>query len=408
MWRHASPRKPTPDSCKRLQASFQGTCRERLKRVKNYCDRRGDYTNSIVDDSETGSGNDSIVNVFSYRHRHTVLMYCSVHKVASTFWVRVFRYLHNDTSMGHVMSPDHVSKYEAHLAPFKASRPLALAYVTRTLRPEDEDFRFLFTREPYHRLWAVYVDKFVLPDYYFWTVHALAIKDMGHVDSDAKSSRQQFTLCLEITFEEFVRYVIQDESSPLAPMDDHLLPITRTCDPCTFQPHFIGRVENMTEDSAALLERLGLGHVSPKKNFKERALHHIRTVTEFVYDTVIERGHLRHCVSEDNLQARLLRGFILGGYLPPEDAEVRRTSVGTSLSALLKMMEELFLGHDRTETEVLAQRERFFVNAYDALPSDLLPEIRDYYRQDFEAFGYDPEPQMLFKRLLEEQHGAEY
>ena len=412
LWHDRQPRRRTDsvsEDCQQLKGlSAQRTCSQRLRHVRDYCSKREAEEAENGAFSDLGEGgdvgdvngrpsiNDSVVDVFSYRRGKTMVMYCSVHKVASTYWLRLFRFLHNDTNTGPVASPEAVSKYKVHLTAFKESRPLALAYVTRMLGPGDEEFRFLFTRNPYRRLWAVYIDKFVLPDFYFWSYHGRAIKDMSSQNYDSNQRLMIFNGCLEVSFEEFVRYAIQDPSSPTAHSDDHLLPISRTCNPCAFQPHFIGRIESMTDDSWAVLERLNFTNLLQKKNFQDRALDQIRTVTEFVHDTVVARGNLRFCVSDDELQARLLRAFILSGYFPPDVAEVRRTSVATSVTDLLNMMKELFLVYNRGEGEVEAQRKQFFVNAYDSLPRDLLYGVRDYYREDFNAFGYNPEPPELF------------
>ncbi|KAK7111413.1 hypothetical protein V1264_011048 [Littorina saxatilis] len=406
-WHDQQPTRPpltVAQICQQFQGpSVQRACLQRLHTARGYCSKRQSEEEVMkpVDgwedggDGDGGGGhvmNDSVVDVFSYRRGNKMAMYCSVHKVASTFWLRLFRFLNNDTGSP-VSSPEALSKFKVHLAPFQSSRPLALAYLTRMLGPDDEEFRFMFTRDPYRRLWSVYIDKFVLPDFFFWSLHARAIKEYNYPD---KERGKPFSNCLDVSFEEFVRYTVQAPSSPSAPSDDHLVPVFKTCNPCVFQPHFIGSLENMTQDSQAVLDRLGLTKLAQPKDFQQRVLEQIRTVTEFVYESVVKRGSLRHCLSDDELQARLIRAFILNGFLPSKLAEVRRTSVGSSVTDLLNMMKELFLLSKRSEKEVEAQKTRFFINAYDSLHWDLLYQIQGFYKEDFEAFGYDPEPAELF------------
>ncbi|XP_076458619.1 uncharacterized protein LOC143292316 [Babylonia areolata] len=406
----------TSDDCLRLKGrNSQRTCFQRLQHTRQYCSARQQAEKaegeafSEDDGVRGGSINESVVDVFSYQQGEEAVMYCSVHKVASTFWIGLFRFLHNDTSGGgeSVSSPEMLSKYRVHLTPFKQARPFALAYITHKLRPGKQQFRFMFTRNPYHRLWAVYIDKFVLPDFFFWTHHAPRIQDMVLENSDdVGKTRKPSATCFDVSFENFVEYTVQEESSSFAHSDDHMLPVSRVCNPCAFQPHFIGHLENMTEDSQAVLNRLNLSHVVHNTDFQARAMGHMRTIIDFVHDTIDHREGLRHCVSNEDLQARLLRAFILSGYLPPDVAHRRWPSVNSSPTQLFNMIRELFLDSNRREMEVEAERNTLMVNAYQSLPWELLHRVRDYYKMDFDMFGYDPEPEELFAQRAERERKA--
>ncbi|XP_076458498.1 carbohydrate sulfotransferase 11-like [Babylonia areolata] len=347
-----------------------------------------------------GSSEDKEVEVFSYRRGKTLMMFCNVHKAASTFWLRLFRFLHRDPPSPPASSLDGISKYRVHLTPFNQSRPLPLARVTRMLRPGEEAFRFMFTRDPYSRLWSVYIDKFVLPDFFFWSQLGSVIKDERRwKGTNPKEKRHPFDVCSDVSFREFVEYAVHDPSFPESHVDDHILPVSQTCDPCSFQPHFIGRLEDMPETSKAVLGRLNLTSLTKDHTFQEHVLSQIRTVAEFVYETVIDRRHLRHCVSDEDMQDRLLRAFVLSGYLPPEVLAGQSPPVVSSLSCLLHRMEKLFLAFNRTTDEVKRQRQLYLTKAYRSLPRHLLLKIRDYYKADFDSFGYNPEPPELFNDL---------
>lgn len=150
----------------------------------------------------------------------------------------------------------------------------------------------------------------------------------------------------------------------------------------------------MSEDSEIVMERLGFGNATfnhKKKTFQEQVISQIRTVTEFAYDTVVRRQSLRHCVSNEDLQARLMRAFVLNGYLPPEVLERRHKVVSQSLTQLVNLMTQLFVTSRRTRDDVEKQKKRYFLNDFAWLPKDLLLQVRDYYRADFQAFGYDQE-----------------
>lgn len=419
-WWSEVPRNPaftssSSETCARFSdVATHRTCVERQERVRAYCverfrDQHNDKAgNNDTDDTErylaAGDALDDdtyrSVDVLSYEAGSTLLLFCSVHKVASTYWLRVFRFLHNDTNGRDVRTPQSISKHETHLAPFTSSRALALDYVTRRLHPGVQDFRCMFVREPYHRLWAVYVDKFVLPDNFFWSHHAWQIKKMFGFPVRAKATTPGTSPCFNVSFEEFVRYVVKTSPRWPGPNDDHVTPAARLCDPCTLKPHFIGHFETLAHDAHQLLQQLSLTDLDPESDFKLHVLNNMHTVTQFVYETVVEQRHFRHCVTDFDLQDRLLRAFILNGYLPPHAAEVRHLAALRSVGELVAMMQELFTSFNRTEPEVRAQRDWHLRQAYRALPVDLLHAVRTYYRDDFQAFGYDPQPADIFQPWL--------
>ncbi|GFS10584.1 carbohydrate sulfotransferase [Elysia marginata] len=95
--------------------------------------------------------------------------------------------------------------------------------------------RAMFVREPLSRLWAVYLDKFVLPD--SWMDHGLRILHRRRWRSVHSQDRESHQSCpTDVTFSEFLQYA-------LVKQDSHWSPIHKTCDPCLFKPHIVGKVE---------------------------------------------------------------------------------------------------------------------------------------------------------------------
>jgi hypothetical protein len=155
----------------------------------------------------------------------------------------------------------------------------------------------------------------------------------------------------------------------------------------------------MTTDSDIVMERLGLGDAEfhhSNSTFQEQVISQIRTVTEFAYDTVVRRQSLRHCVTNEDLQLRLLRAFVFNGYLPPHVLETRLKVVSQSVTQLVNLMTQLFVTSRRSKDDVEKQKKKFLLNYFVLLPRDVLLKIRDYYKDDFAAFGYENEPPELF------------
>ena len=87
----------------------------------------------------------------------------------------------------------------------------------------------LFVRDPYARLWSVYVDKFVLPD--SWLDHGISI-----VQRRTSAERRTKACANDVDFEEFITYAVRSNFDP------HWRPIHRVCNPCLFHPRYVGKV----------------------------------------------------------------------------------------------------------------------------------------------------------------------
>jgi len=109
-------------------------------------------------------------------------------------------------------------------------------------------FKFLFVREPLHRLLSAFKNKF-LPDSYFKisTGYRNEIVKL-YRPNDFKPGKQNW-----ITFEEFIKYYSSDRYR-----DQHWLQYEKVCHPCFVNYDFIGRLETLEEDATLLLELAGL------------------------------------------------------------------------------------------------------------------------------------------------------
>ncbi|GFN85733.1 carbohydrate sulfotransferase [Plakobranchus ocellatus] len=98
------------------------------------------------------------------------LVYCFVPKGGCTFWIRLFRFLSGDVlNSSEVKSLLDIDRFFAHYSPNDAIVKIGAAMA----EVENESLTFIFTRDPYRRLWSAYIDKIFLPD--FWRNHGYAI-----------------------------------------------------------------------------------------------------------------------------------------------------------------------------------------------------------------------------------------
>ncbi|KAL8599476.1 hypothetical protein ACOMHN_065275 [Nucella lapillus] len=211
--------------------------------------------------------------------------YCGVPKVGITFWKRVFFFLFNKASarrtpMGAATSPLDVDRYYVHYhSPGQGSRVKMNApghwHTLSATR------RVMFSRDPWSRLWSAYVDKFILPD--SWMDHgkwiatmrknlpartAAALREQSALErrlAESENSPGTFSIkdktkpllfvnfgqCpSDITFAEFLQYVVVSDNA-------HWRPVHGVCNPCLYQPHYLGKMETFGRDTSYIIKTTG-------------------------------------------------------------------------------------------------------------------------------------------------------
>ena len=113
-------------------------------------------------------------------------------------------------------------------------------------------FRFLFVRDPFHRLLSGYRDKFFGKNKYYTNVlrrmivRAFRPQEVEEVGTETNN----------VTFAEFLKFILS-YSNPLT-RDAHWRQAHQLCFPCAFEFDLIGHYETLEEDAAYLLKKAGL------------------------------------------------------------------------------------------------------------------------------------------------------
>ncbi|XP_059140526.1 carbohydrate sulfotransferase 12-like [Physella acuta] len=93
------------------------------------------------------------------------MVYCHVAKAGCTTWGRIFSFISRADEMRrlNITSPFEIQRRKVHYGPLL---PIGNKNWDN-LKPElpTTAKKFMFTRDPYARLWSVYLDKFYLPDF---------------------------------------------------------------------------------------------------------------------------------------------------------------------------------------------------------------------------------------------------
>ena len=119
-------------------------------------------------------------------------------------------------------------------------------------------FKFTFVREPFERILSAYKDKFLYPrpgDRPILQFHGTEILK----NFRPNASKSAFEKLDDITFREFIEYLVTKGSNKSTPvMDFHWDNYANFCGMCAVKYDFIGHYETIEEDLADLIKLAGL------------------------------------------------------------------------------------------------------------------------------------------------------
>ena len=164
------------------------------------------------------------------------IIYCTIPKVSSTTWKRV---------LGDLRGLD---KNIERIHRRELWRWLYQYTEEERLKRIKTYFKFVFVREPLHRLLSAYKDKFIGRDRaYGRKVRRQIVK--AYRPQDYKPNYKD----VNITFAEFIQYFSNDVKR-----DQHWRQYEKLCHPCVINYDFIGHLETLEEDAALLFRMAGI------------------------------------------------------------------------------------------------------------------------------------------------------
>nr|XP_032832063.1 carbohydrate sulfotransferase 9-like [Petromyzon marinus] len=172
------------------------------------------------------------------------LLYCEVPKVGCTNWKRIILALSRGDNQSMTIPASQVHEIQNYTKLHKfdaAGRRSRLGGYTTAL----------FVREPMERLVSAYRDKFLLTSGYYQKVYGRYI--IAHYRTNP--SRESLLQGHDVTFSEFVSFILDPRWALY--QDVHWLPVHKLCQPCLLPFNFIGKLETMQRDAAALLAKIG-------------------------------------------------------------------------------------------------------------------------------------------------------
>ncbi|XP_075699617.1 carbohydrate sulfotransferase 8-like [Rhinoderma darwinii] len=169
-------------------------------------------------------------------HSHKFI-YCEVPKVGCSNWKRVIILL----KLGSLHNAQDLTHEEVHKN--RLLYQLSDYSVYQQKKMLNSYTKVMFARHPFQRLVSAYRDKILHPQpYYSEVVKSIKFK---------VRERQNFEG--DLTFEEFVRFILQQDPKK---MDIHWKPMHYICDPCNIQYDIYGKLETMELDAAYVLRSI--------------------------------------------------------------------------------------------------------------------------------------------------------
>nr|SVE94461.1 EOG090X0C3N [Simocephalus serrulatus] len=222
---------------------------ERKKLAREVCklSQNNPNLNSVIEDRELL---DHII--VDEEHR---LLYCYVPKVACTNWKRLLMVLMGKANTTNPLSIVADDSHRMHV--FRRLNN----YTGEEIRYRLDHFmKFMFIRHPFERLLSAFRNKFSQnfssSDYFRSRYGRHIIKQYR-----ANASEESLVRGHDVTFREFVQYIIDPRTVARVAFNEHWRPMVDLCLPCTIQYNVIGKYETLMDDAWLVLEKAQLSRL---------------------------------------------------------------------------------------------------------------------------------------------------
>ena len=317
-------------------------------------------------------------------------MYCPLLKAGSTFWRRVFYAVRSGRT---IKTPYDVTVEKALGGkPLTLGRAYAVNSTSRHLFLHDA-LKVMFVRDPYSRLLSGYVDKLFSPNPYFWNMVG------KYIIANFRENPSPHSLKCghDVTFQEFIKYVIFTEANNDTHRDAHFTPAYDQCKPCEIHYNVIGKMETFKQDVAFIFSNMGY-NVS-KNTLRDWAkTAEDDAITDSTKSPFSWWKWIVKCMTPEEAGKRIWRKMQIRGILGKNITyPLKRHNLKTMPSS--KFIKTVFKYRGASDKgELKKQKTEALVEAFGHVPREDLVTLRALFRPDFDLFGYDKEPANSFQK----------
>lgn len=218
-------------------------------------------------------------------------LYCYTPKVACSNWKKILKVLDEGAIHPNDGVLDHFKdvKFLKHYSDDEIEERLETYY------------KFTFVREPVSRLVSGFLNKFrEIPDF---------MRKTGvEVIMNYRKNPPKFTKGDDVTFEEFIRYLLDKRPEKL---NEHFMPVEHLCQPCVVKFDFIGAYENLQAEANFVIRQVGASHrvafPSPQRYYRPAS-----------HRKVLQLYNTLSAVQKQQLQMLFRMDYEAFNYEPPE------------------------------------------------------------------------------------------
>ncbi|GFO05608.1 carbohydrate sulfotransferase [Plakobranchus ocellatus] len=329
---------------------------------------------------------------------NTNSMYCSVAKIGSSMWKRLFLVLHSNKTR----DPFSLSGLAIHTNQEMAQLSLSKLPKKKRLQVIDDAFTFMFARNPFHRIFSAYCDKIFMLAYETKKI----VRDVRRKLRQANrysSSTDEFIYTgpeYNVTFAETLDYAARSN-------DTHFMTISSQCNPCDIEFQVLGKLESLDLDSRYILAKLNRSHILRNKPHEEKFKQSrdqgiIKELVERVFRVLNAEPK---ATSKYKALVRMWKVFHIRGLVRDDLQFPLNESESESLTAFRMIYLGMQALKDSGRPEVrLAQREKYYAQAFRSVPLAVMERFSKYVDTDCKLFDYDCSPSDIFQGR---QHGDE-
>ncbi|CAL1530584.1 unnamed protein product [Lymnaea stagnalis] len=344
------------------------------------------------------------------------VVYCPVEKTASTFFRRFMYQLdHTDpmrspfevpvkmiygcgpllTSIENLSKTLNAQRRRRKEKPMKQAEPTVVDDIQKFL---SNSKKFVFVRDPYARLFSVYIDKLQAPNPTFW--------EKWGIPTVKKFRKRPSEIALkcghDVTFSEFLKFTLGSETN-LDKMDPHVRPVFRLCEPCSADYDVIGHMETFKRDALYLSSLLNvsetqIGFDNMAEDSAKDAIEDSVTDAFTVWEPRVSK-----CITKFESAKRIWKKLQIRGFISDRQNISHILDAGSIEDVEAREFIRLLMAafrKSKDKTELKKQKFKAFVSAYRSVNVGVLKKVSKMYAADFRLFGYVDRPAEIFDRSI--------
>lgn len=292
----------------------------------------------------------------------------------------------------------------------KHSQSLAKEDIFRMLAKLRTHAIFMFVRNPFSRLLSGYLDKLYTANPYYWGMigkdirsHEMnnAIMRLDRMKTLQRTEKTQIPCYHDITFDEFIQYVIDAENTTSHKRDPHFMSMYDLCKPCQINYDFIGKMESFKNDFNFITGALNISKFDVN-NLEKMASDD--TILDVATSLDERRNEIVKCMSMHEAYLRSwkhmqIRGLISNQHNYPYSEKQSQYLHPIQFVRILKTARN----KSTSREDLKRQKEQYFVDIYRTVELKKLERLVRVLKNDFEIFDYEAYPETVFVKNIKER-----